>query len=178
MTRNGTAYQLQPLARPTGVIGSGSWPTPDASVAQDGEKPDTWLARREREKLKGQNGNGMGMPLTIAVQIWPTPTKTDAEKGYASPPGTTNDRGRQTLSGAVQWATPKAHPSGPDYAKATRPNSGGDDLATQVARRENGGALNPTWVEWLMGFPTGWTDLGASATPSCPKSQSGSDGES
>lgn len=22
-----------------------------------------------------------------------------------------------------------------------------------------GGKLNPTWVEWLMGFPLGWTDL-------------------
>ncbi|MDK2600241.1 hypothetical protein QO179_20065 [Bacillus stercoris] len=22
-----------------------------------------------------------------------------------------------------------------------------------------GGQLNPTWVEWLMGFPTGWTEL-------------------
>ena len=22
-----------------------------------------------------------------------------------------------------------------------------------------GGKLNPTWVEWLMGWPTGWTDL-------------------
>ena len=24
-----------------------------------------------------------------------------------------------------------------------------------------GGQLNPTWVEWLMGFPIGWTDLNA-----------------
>ena len=23
----------------------------------------------------------------------------------------------------------------------------------------NGGKLNPTWVEWLMGWPLGWTDL-------------------
>lgn len=23
----------------------------------------------------------------------------------------------------------------------------------------NGGKLNPTWVEWLQGFPLGWTDL-------------------
>ena len=23
----------------------------------------------------------------------------------------------------------------------------------------NGGHLNPTWVEWLMGWPVGWTDL-------------------
>ena len=22
-----------------------------------------------------------------------------------------------------------------------------------------GGALNPLWVEWLMGWPIGWTDL-------------------
>ena len=22
-----------------------------------------------------------------------------------------------------------------------------------------GGSLNPTWVEWLMGYPKGWTDL-------------------
>jgi hypothetical protein len=27
-----------------------------------------------------------------------------------------------------------------------------------------GGKLNPTWVEWLMGFPLGWTDLEESAT--------------
>ena len=29
----------------------------------------------------------------------------------------------------------------------------------------NGGRLNPTWVEWLMGFPLGWTDLEDSETP-------------
>jgi len=26
------------------------------------------------------------------------------------------------------------------------------------------GTLNPTWIEWLMGFPLGWTDCDASAT--------------
>jgi len=31
------------------------------------------------------------------------------------------------------------------------------DHAPQAA--EGSGALNPTWVEWLMGFPTGHTDL-------------------
>lgn len=32
------------------------------------------------------------------------------------------------------------------------------------------GPLNPMWVEWLMGFPQGWTDSDASETPSCHKS--------
>jgi len=39
----------------------------------------------------------------------------------------------------------------------------------QAMRAGNGGKLNPTWVEWLMGFPTGWTDLKDSETPSSPK---------
>ena len=30
--------------------------------------------------------------------------------------------------------------------------------------KSTGGKLNPTWVEWLMGFPLGWTDLDASET--------------
>ena len=34
-------------------------------------------------------------------------------------------------------------------------------LETEVAYQESapGGKLNPTWVEWLMGYPTQWTDL-------------------
>ena len=35
---------------------------------------------------------------------------------------------------------------------------------------EIGGALNPMWVEWLMGFPIGWTDLKDSETQSSLKS--------
>ena len=33
-----------------------------------------------------------------------------------------------------------------------------------------GGQLNPTWVEWLMGYPEGWTDLGDSEMPSSRRS--------
>lgn len=31
--------------------------------------------------------------------------------------------------------------------------------------RTRGLLVNPTWVEWLMGFPARWTDLEASETP-------------
>ena len=38
------------------------------------------------------------------------------------------------------------------------------------------GSLNPAWVEWLMGFPEGWTDLEHSETPSSRKSLKSSGG--
>lgn len=59
------------------------WPTPDASVAQDGESPETWLARREILREAKKNGNGCGTPLAMAVQPYSRPdlpTETHGEK--------------------------------------------------------------------------------------------------
>ena len=39
-------------------------------------------------------------------------------------------------------------------------------------------SLNPTWVEWLMGFPLGWTALEHSATRSSRRSRKSSGGRS
>jgi hypothetical protein len=39
-------------------------------------------------------------------------------------------------------------------------------VGNEQAQQMVGGQLNPTWVEWLMGFPAGWTACDASETPS------------
>ena len=49
------------------------------------------------------------------------------------------------------WTTPCADDTGHRREKYSQ---GGTALSTQV-----GGQPNPTWVEWLMGFPLGWTAL-------------------
>ncbi len=54
----------------------------------------------------------------------------------------------------VKWATPRASRGGPNYARANRSSLAHANLSTQV-----GGMLNPTWVEWLQGFPSEWTVL-------------------
>lgn len=87
---------------------------------------------------------------------WPTPNATDGDKApkcFA--------RGNLSLPEAVKrsmFPTPKSSPSDPDFARVNREGTGGDDLATAIARETNG-SLNPTWVELLMGFPPGWTNL-------------------
>ena len=69
------------------------------------------------------------------------------------------------------WATPTVRDN--HNRKGLSPTSG-DGLPTQV-----GGALNPTWVEWLMGLPLGWTASALSETessPSKPRARSSSSG--
>ena len=50
-------------------------------------------------------------------------------------------------------------PTSRDYKDGTAPRIRDGRLQRDTLGRAIGGPPNPTWVEWLMGFPTGWTDL-------------------
>jgi hypothetical protein len=55
---------------------------------------------------------------------------------------------------------------GSSPAALTR-KSGADrsnDRLDHAVMASDGGHLNPEWVEWLMGWPIGWTDLRPLAT--------------
>ncbi len=57
-----------------------------------------------------------------------------------------------------QYTTPTAH----NAKEGAYPSEFARKTPTLAAQA--GGLLNPTWVEWLMGWPLGWTDCGAPAT--------------
>ena len=64
------------------------------------------------------------------MKLYPTPTCNDAKNN--NPPSQRKANGRNSDSLPVPvWGNVAA-----------------------------GGSLNPPWVEWLMGFPIGWTDIG------------------
>lgn len=232
-------------------------PTPNASVAQDGEGPETWLARREELKAKGINGNGAGMPLTIYSQLKqsdkmiPTPTAKDADSSRSRsavrehPParesqmgetltdfvdptnggrllptptssrgGACSGEGREGTGNLEHAAKLLPTPKATDGDKGVRSYEGavtemargkGGDLHAAILEREaptimDGetllptvtssedkyriggdsqqskslgglaargdlepgmpkGQLGPDWVDWLQGFPVGYTDL-------------------
>lgn len=59
--------------------------------------------------------------------------------------------------GASDWPTPRGSAGGPEMKKLRTPGHTGVNLATALARAGHKGSPNPRWVEWLLGFPDGWT---------------------
>ena len=143
MTRNGIAYQRPSSVPPIYETESGSWLTPtveDAGREGSLEVAERWAAGETiptpDQRLRTQ---------VLARSIWPTP------KGSAANYGRPRENDRGDLQAAVlTFPTPTAN-------RWDGLQSHGVNVVS--------GQLNPTWVEWLMGYPPGWTDCGDSGTP-------------
>jgi len=142
MTRNGTAYQLPPSAPRTSAIayssslhGEMQW-TPTAKANQDSPSMEARAPGRH---------------------LWRTPTVHDAKhltprKEQKNAPVMLADQ----IKMRGLWPTPDASPH--------KYRLQGDSQQSRSLNGVHGGKLNPEWVEWLMGFPIGWTDLEDSET--------------
>lgn len=137
---------------------SSTWRTPQRSFIEDLDESSAILPS------SGMTRGGLCWelptlePLTSGTGygLWPTPVADDTasrSKPYA--------QGGTPLSLAVKlWPTPTT-PSGNCVGRLDE--WGGSRsravMRTLVSAEEIGGPLNPPWVEWLMGWPLGWTDL-------------------
>jgi len=141
-----------------------NWPTPTAT--------DGFTDKLNSTQQK--DGSMHSVTLPQAVQMWPTPTTQEVEHPEAELTETGRRQSRDGttshslgLADAVQmWPTPRSNPAMASLITSEIANDPKrfPNLETVVGRVTevgNGGRLNPTWVEWLMGFPTGWTDLDA-----------------
>lgn len=169
MTRSGTAYRLPPLVPLTDETESGLWPTPTVGgggqtlpqgTTPTGQTPD---GRKQTVCLERYVNR-------VSQGLWPTPTV----KGNHNRAGLSSKSG-DGLATAVLYATPTArdfrHPG--RSRKERTGGSQGECLPQQI-----GGPLNPTWVEWLMGYPAEWTACDASAIPSFRRLRKSSGGQS
>jgi hypothetical protein len=135
------------------------YPTPKASGQENAET----LIKRKGEKAAAQHN------LTANVQMYPTPSAS-CQLDVVAPPETVE----KNSSG---WSVTRVGTGTKFGAKL-------NDVVNKVSQPiEPGGKLNPTFVEFLMGFPESWTNIEpteskVSATPSSHKSQESSDSQS
>ena len=155
-------HHISGIVSGSGPNTEGLWPTPcqDASL-------------RENKYAQG------GMPLGMAIRMWPTPRagKTTDEKeeswqirkdaGKVSTPPlslavkmTRRDGGTKTRQ---SFPTPASN-SGSGGCVGLAGGAGNRQKLYKMFGKEEGKklgcqSLNPSWVEWLMGWPIGWTDL-------------------
>ena len=108
---------------------------------------------------------------------WPTPDARDCHaEGFEAGKRRLEKYGTVGLQTAVKmWPTPSVTTTGGPTGLGGGSGNRKKLQALGLAKMATG-ALNPRWVEWLMGYPDGWTDLEDSAMPSSHKSSNGSDG--
>tara|TARA_R100001530_G_scaffold17613_1_gene15232 strand:- start:1430 stop:2245 length:816 start_codon:yes stop_codon:yes gene_type:complete len=157
------------------------WPTPTAKEPRDLKKINHYLKTGEMRysPTNYKNPRRLMLEETViaeeAIKMWPTPSKGMYKQDV-------NDNGRYAkdikkkgfqvmLPAAVKiWPTPNASDNRDrgnlsDPAIQRRIKMGKQvGLTMAVKDQKGGGTLNPMWVEWLMGYPIGWTDLNHSET--------------
>jgi hypothetical protein len=162
MTANGQCWELPTLGRRTEGTGFGYWPTPNTiGYRSDGELAILARVLDDETEFRAMTHRAAESKRKKA---WPAPTVCGNynRKGASATNGTTLAgyvRMFPTATAVRKWATPRKQ-----SANGTGPSRMGnrEDLQTQA-----GGSLNPTWVEWLMGWKLGWTDLKPLAMDKC-----------
>jgi DNA (cytosine-5)-methyltransferase 1 len=159
--RDGECYPLPMLVRSTSESVSGYWPTPCAQEASGGGSAKEALKALNR--VKRPSGAHRTLHLRDAVMLWPTPTVSGNynRKGASQNSGD----GLATMVRMFPTATATAYKG---WSKNHNRANTDDRLDYTIEREahQSGatGQLNPNWVEWLMGWPIGHTELKPLAT--------------
>ncbi len=125
-----------------------NWPTPVATDGSQKKGPRGELIAA----IRGWKGKQPAAP-----QVWPTPRASRGEhRQTKQTPSQAAGKHGQSL-GVVVKMFPS--PAARDWRSGAgrKENGHTPQLPEVIAQEGNGGQLNPDWVEWLMGWPIGWT---------------------
>ena len=148
------------LERRTNATGSGLWvPTPCATDANPITGGNLYVTETGTVRHMRPDGKSSNRGLAASAAMWPTPTVC----GNYNRKGASKTSGDGLATAVLKCATPTARDWRSGKASQATHDKNSRPLSEQI-----GGALNPTWVEWLIGWPIGWTDLKPLETAKCP----------
>lgn len=141
-------------------LAEGTWATAQQMLfGTHGSEPFT-----ENWPRAGMTRNG------IAYRRQPLAPRTSATGSGSSPMiATPTETANQLCPSMQKWPGCRAIVATPDANVWKGGNRRGQLTDPKYGLTPNGGQLNPQWVAWLMGFPTGWLDLEPLETASSPK---------
>ena len=141
---------------------------PQWGLMRDGE---CWEQRTLAQTIKGTESGLSLLPTPTASMMPCEGTVRIMRKAWESGEFTLEEasavagRDVRKSQGKVQaWPTPVCQDSRHATTRHLDPNnhywkSNLGEVVMSLEQPNIGGRLNPTWVEWLMGWPLGWTDL-------------------
>jgi DNA (cytosine-5)-methyltransferase 1 len=182
--QNGALYQLPILVQTISVKEFGLEPnnetffhTPNTTGLDGGsngrkalkKRQESWPTPQARDHKGSSGRSNMGEELDLPTKVKMFPTPTSSEHKYRLHGESQASRCLEAQARRGELSFPKkvimlptpcnrdykgAVKSGKRITKSGKTQNYGEQLPNVV-----GGQLNPTWVEWLMGWPVGWTDL-------------------
>jgi hypothetical protein len=158
LMRDGECWEqrmLEQTIRGTGFGLLEKWPTP---AARDGNPTNT-LETLMDGRFVDQLANRVKM---VENNLWTTPCSRDW-KGKTISKNHPKGFNKSLANDVIKFPTPQAsdcrdrgNMSNPAIQRRAEK---GKQLNLSMVVHPTSGQLNPTWVEWLMGWPLGWTDL-------------------
>lgn len=147
VTKTGTVRHMRPDGKSSnrGLAASAAmWPTPTSSLGTNGGRVTPAKAREGGTLIEAL------IEALSARTMWPTPTVC----GNYNRKGASKTSGDGLATAVLKCATPTARDWRSGKASQATHDKNSRPLSEQI-----GGLLNPEWVEWLMNWPIGWTDL-------------------
>lgn len=189
MTRNGNLYQLPMSAHLTSATDGFAWATPTASDEVERALPDDiHVTSSGTLKINNEHKSHLRLNQAVRYYEqkidWHTPIANDGVKSgrvqqkpengliaqvqyeqskWSTPRAqerkqvNSRDNGMALSKQVDIWSTPVANDA-KNKANASQMRRNTPGLNAQVAEKV-GDPMNPEWVEMLMGFPAGWTDI-------------------
>ena len=172
-------FRLVPSMPHTEGTGSLFWPTPSTGAALCGgtgnfktlqKMTERGLISEEERRELSQGNGGKTNPELLEwlmgyeaqfTKLIPTPLSNDYKGGAMN-------RCWMPSSQSVHVERER------ERERQSRGYDGTLKSLAEVTPRGRLGPMNPEWVEWLMGFPIGWTELNVSETQSFPSNSSSS----
>jgi len=158
-------FQLAPSMPRTDGSESSLWATPNTLDSMPPKSPEAL----HREATTARPGRSRPANLRDQVSnshLWPTPKAVMVEEeyegwrsrmaGYSDPKSNTKTKPDNLAVAVKMWPTPSANEDAAGTPQGNMQKMLGNH---PDVRAQGSGTLNPTWVEWLMGFPSGFTDL-------------------